>query len=93
MAFFNELTGQFRDALDDYEKALYDSENLYVKEHPSVIELQLLCASRYRLFGDYIKEMELYEKVLPAQIKILGGDHPDTERTRTLMERCQRELV
>ena len=73
--------GEYKIAIEFFEKALTICENVHETEHSDTAAIYNNIAGIYDDKGDYDKALEYYEKALTIFEKVLGTEHPDTATT------------
>jgi tetratricopeptide (TPR) repeat protein len=70
--------GNYRGALEWYQRALDGKEKTLGKNHPSTLNTVHNMASVFLKQGEYEKALEWYQRALDGKEKTLGKDHPFT---------------
>jgi tetratricopeptide (TPR) repeat protein len=70
--------GDYRGALEWYQRALDGYEKTLGKDHPSTLSTVNNMAIVFRSQGEYDKALEWYQRALDGYEKTLGKDHPST---------------
>ena len=73
--------GEYKIAIEFFEKALTICENVHGTEHSDTGATYGNIAGVYKALGDYDKALEYYEKDKAISEKVLGTEHPDTATT------------
>jgi tetratricopeptide (TPR) repeat protein len=73
--------GNYRGALEWYQRALDGYEKTLGKDHPSTLDTVHNMASVFDNQGEYEKALEWYQRALDGREKTLGKDHPSTLNT------------
>jgi tetratricopeptide (TPR) repeat protein len=70
--------GDYRGALDWYQRALEGKEKTLGKDHPDTLSTVNKMAVMFQSQGDYGKALEWYQRALEGYEKTLGKEHPST---------------
>ena len=70
--------GDYKNALDYFEKALAINERVLGTEHPDTARIYNNMAGVFSDQGDYEKAMKYYRKALSIRKNVFGTEHPDT---------------
>ena len=62
------------------------------EEHKDTLSTLANIAYTYAELGDYAKAVEIYEKVYPLRVKVLGKDHEQTLKTLSRLEEARGKL-
>jgi Domain of unknown function (DUF1707)/Tetratricopeptide repeat len=71
-----------KDAIEQYERALADQEQMHGSDHPDVIAARATLAAALRAAGKLKDAIGQYERVLADRERTVGPDHPDTITAR-----------
>jgi uncharacterized glyoxalase superfamily protein PhnB len=74
-------TGQYRKALEWYQRALDGREKIFGRDHPSTFTTVHNKALVFQSQGEYIKALEWYQRSFDSREKTLGRDHRETVTT------------
>ncbi len=64
---------------------------LFHPDHPDTLFTRCNVAARTGEVGGAGKALALFEELLLDQVWVLGPDHPDTRRTKALIEALRRD--
>jgi len=76
---YNAL-GEYRQALDYFEKARAIDEKAYGKKHPDVATRLNNLGSAHQALGDHRKAISYYEQALSIDEAVFGKEHPNVAR-------------
>ena len=68
--------GEYRTALEWYQRALEGKEKVLGKYHPSTLDTVNNMAIVFEFIGEYDKALEWFQRALEGNEKVLGKDHP-----------------
>jgi len=69
--------GDYKKAVEYYEKALASDLKTYGDQHPQVATVWNNLGAAWQALGQYPKAIEYYEKALASDLKTYGDQHPE----------------
>lgn len=75
--------GLYKEAKEQYEKALSIAEQIYEEDHPNRLMVLGHLATALWALGEPDEAEAIHRKVIGLQEKVVGKEHPDTLRSKT----------
>lgn len=80
--------GKHSEALQKFEQALENWQEILVKEHPQIATVLSHIGECFQAQGKYKEALEKFELSLEIREESLGKEHPDVEKTNKKINEC-----